>query len=54
MVALRVGAVACWQKYFILYISRATDVVNPLLSSSAQETVTLPEPSVQADDAVGS
>jgi len=54
MVALRVGAVAGWQKYFILYISRATDVVNPLLSSSAQETVTLPEPSVRTDDADGS
>jgi len=53
MVALRVGAIAGWQKYFILYISRATDVVNPLLSSSAQETVTLPEPSVRADDADG-
>jgi len=54
MVALRVGAVAGWQKYFILYISRAIDVVNPLLSSSAQETVTLLEPSVRADDADGS
>ena len=54
MVALRVGAVACWQKCFIPYISWATDVVNPLLSSLAQETVTLPESSVRADDADGS
>jgi len=51
MVALHVGAVAGWQKYFILYISRTTDVINPLLSSSAQETVSLPESSVWADDA---
>jgi len=29
--------------YYIPYVIKAADVINPILSSSAQETVTLPE-----------
>ena len=41
---------AGWPEYFIIYVSKATVVVDLLLSSSAQETATLPEQSIWADD----